>query len=147
MLAILLAVLIGQSGQPILPDHTLTPGDVRTTSAHAVCTTRTSTVRNVPESEKQAVYAEYHAKYAAVRYQHGRYEIDHLISLELGGSNDKRNLWPEVYGDQWGAHVKDRLENFLHAQVCAGNITLPEAQRDISNNWIATYKRYLGDPK
>jgi 5-methylcytosine-specific restriction endonuclease McrA len=24
-------------------------------------------------------------------------EVDHLISIELGGSNDQHNLWPEPY--------------------------------------------------
>ena len=145
MLAIVLAVLFGSSGQPILPDAHLTPGAVRTTSTTAVFNTRTSTVRNVPESEKQQVYAEYHAKYSAVLYRPGAYEIDHLISLELGGSNDITNLWPEIYGDKWGAHVKDRLENELHRQVCAGSITLKDAQYQISHDWIAAYKKYIGE--
>ena len=52
-------------------------------------------------------------------------EVDHLISIELGGSNEKTNLWPQPYsGVQWNAHVKDRLENFYHEQVCSGKIPL-----------------------
>jgi hypothetical protein len=87
------------------------------------------------QAEKVAVYGSYgltgnHTGYCDV--QQGC-EIDHLVSLELGGSNDQKNLWPQPYqGSAWNAHVKDQLENFLHAQVCAGNIALDQAQREIS---------------
>jgi len=38
------------------------------------------------------------------------YEVDYLITPELGGATDIRNLWP--YGDTvWNAHVKDQLED------------------------------------
>ena len=50
-------------------------------------------VRNVSAATKRAVYAEY----GIASHQPGKYEVDHLISLELGGSNDIRNLWPESY--------------------------------------------------
>ena len=40
-------------------------------------------------------------------------------------------------------HVKDQLENFLHAQVCAGNIALDKAQQEIAKDWIASYKSRL----
>ncbi len=39
-----------------------------------------SSVRDVPDSEKEAVYARYHVVH--VPYAH---EVDHLVSLELGG--------------------------------------------------------------
>jgi hypothetical protein len=55
------------------------------------------------------------------------YQEDHLISLELGGDpNDPRNLWPEPYPR---ASAVDRIENELNHLVCAGQITLAEAQR------------------
>jgi hypothetical protein len=54
------------------------------------------------------------------------FQEDHLISLELGGHpTDPRNLWPEPYPR--AAHV-DTIENELNAQVCAGSLTLAEAQ-------------------
>ena len=71
------------------------------------------------------------------------YEIDHLIPLELGGSNDISNLWPQSYVAPWGAHIKDELENRLHKLVCAGTITLPEAQNAITSNWIKAYEKYV----
>jgi hypothetical protein len=55
------------------------------------------------------------------------YQEDHLISLELGGSPaDPRNLWPEPYPR---ASAVDQIENDLNHRVCAGSLTLAEAQR------------------
>ncbi|BAP88342.1 putative uncharacterized protein [Burkholderiales bacterium GJ-E10] len=76
------------------------------------------------------------------------YEEDHLIPLEIGGNpTDPRNLWPEprhVIGG-WGAKRKDKLENALHRLVCRGRIPLAQAQREIAQNWIAAYQRYVGE--
>lgn len=75
------------------------------------------------------------------------YELDHLISLELGGAPaDPNNLWPEkwnniVNGQDLGAHTKDKVENYLHKQVCSNKITLKEAQREISTDWYGVYKK------
>jgi hypothetical protein len=55
------------------------------------------------------------------------FQEDHLISLELGGDPvDPRNLWPEPYPR---AAAVDRIENDLNHRVCAGSLTLAEAQR------------------
>ena len=72
------------------------------------------------------------------------YEEDHLISLELGGSpTDPKNLWPELWDGEWGAHKKDVIETHLKSMVCKGQITLAEAQREIATDWIAAYKKYI----
>src|SRR6266568_1397356 len=74
-----------------LPNHALTPGGTLPVDLAALCVPGYSaTVRNVPMSERLAVFAAYHIPYA----DHARYEVDHLISLELGGSNAITNLWP-----------------------------------------------------
>jgi hypothetical protein len=91
---------------------------------------------------KQKVYAEY----GIAIHQPKEYEVDHLISLELGGSNDISNLWPQSYvTSPWNAHVKDKLENKLHALVCSGQLDLKTAQQEISHDWVAAYKKYLPD--
>jgi hypothetical protein len=124
---------------PALPNHRLTPGAHFSAGKARICVTGYSaSVRNVPESEKNAVYAEYGLQRVAYAY-----EVDHLVSLELGGSNAISNLWPEHYYNPWGARTKDRLENKLHALVCAGRLTLASAQRQEASNWIAAYTRYV----
>lgn len=125
-----------------LPNASLTPGDVLTSDVRRICTPGyTRTVRDVPQSLKKAVYREY----GILRHAPYSYEVDHLISLELGGSNSIRNLWPESYaGRRLNARVKDRLENHLHALVCDGRLDLGTAQRAIATDWVAAYRRYLG---
>jgi hypothetical protein len=74
----------------------------------------------------------------------GDYEEDHLISLELGGSpTSTKNLFPEPYHasiSDGGARFKDKVENYLHAQVCAGKITLQEAQKKIVQDWYKAFE-------
>jgi hypothetical protein len=39
--------------------------------------------------------------------------------------------------------MKHRPEDRLHAMVCAGKVSLKEAQRAIAEDWIAAYQRYV----
>jgi hypothetical protein len=72
------------------------------------------------------------------------YEVDYLIPPSLGGSDDLRNLWPEPYSaGVWNARVKDALEDRLRWLVCDGKLDLATAQRDLSRDWIAAYKKYF----
>ena len=92
----------------------------------------------MPESEATAVYRRYHT--AHVPYAH---EVDHLVSLEIGGANAITNLWPEPYAGRWGARTKDVLENKLHDLVCAGRLRLKKAQHQEATNWVAAYRLYV----
>jgi hypothetical protein len=100
-------------------------------------------VRNVPAPEKFAVEREY--RLAPRRY--GRtLEIDHIVSLELGGSNAIANLFPDKTHAHPGYKAKDRLENALHAIVCRGAMRLRTAQRRIAANWRRLYTQVFGVP-
>lgn len=127
---------------PLMPDPVKTPGDVLTTDPKVICKPGyTQTVRNVPQSVKEQVYR----SYGITSREPGEYEIDHLISLELGGSNSVKNLWPESYKTQpLNAHVKDKIENKLHDLACKGKITFAQAQQMIAHNWQAAYVQFIG---
>lgn len=115
-----------------LQDTKCTPWAILTTDIKTLCVSGyTSTVRNVPESERKQVFQEYGIPYSQASW----YEVDHLISLELGGSNDIKNLWPESYSIQQGARVKDQVEDYLHRQICNGKMSATEAQKEISSGW------------
>lgn len=127
---------------PQLPDSKMTPGAVDPAgTVDKICTVGyTATVRNVPDSLKKQVFAEYN-----IDPKSDKFEVDHLISLELGGSNDIKNLWPQSYTTTpWNAHKKDTLENKLHALICAKKLDMATAQKDIATNWIEAYKKYVG---
>jgi hypothetical protein len=124
-----------------LPDPALTPGAVMTTDAAAACTPGYSkSVRHVSGKVKAQVYAEY----GIVSHRSGEYEVDHLISLELGGSNDIKNLWPGYQSEPWNAHVKDKVEDRLHHLVCTGRMRIEDAQQEIASDWVAAYLRWIG---
>ena len=126
------------------PDRACSPGAYSSGLTRAVlCSSsfHTSAIRNVPESEKFAVEAEYGIKPG---HYGSALEIDHIVALELGGSNDIANLYPEKLDAAPGYKVKDRLENKAHALVCAGAMTLRTVQFGIAKNWQALYKRVFG---
>ncbi len=77
----------------------------------------------------------------------GPWEIDHVISLELGGSNDITNCGPSRTTSRWAAHQKDALENRLHKLICAGRVSVEEAQHAIATDWVAAYAKYVGKPE
>jgi hypothetical protein len=119
-----------------LPDRGCTPGArFRLATRAKVCTPGySSAVRNVSASTKDAVYSAYGM---TQHFDSSNGEVDHLVSLELGGSNARANLFPEPAP---GSHEKDRLENALHAEVCAGTLSLRRAQRLIAGNWVRAYR-------
>lgn len=125
----------------VRPDPRLTPGTVGPASAQDVCRPGyAGRVRAVSELEKRQVFA----AYGVVPERGERFEIDHLVPLELGGANDRRNLWPQPWAGPWTAGQKDRLENALHRDVCAGQEPLAQAQAEIRQDWIGAYQRYYG---
>ena len=128
-------------GEPLNDIH-VTPGATFNVSTATICRSGyASSVRYVPQSEKNRVYAEY----GILHHSTNQYEIDHLISLELGGSNSISNLWPELNDHPHGyLNSKDILENRLHSLVCSGALSLNSAQRQISTDWVLTYHEYLG---
>ncbi|MBO0778885.1 MAG: HNH endonuclease [Ktedonobacteraceae bacterium] len=121
-----------------LQDQACTPGAIfPDATKEQICVPGyASSVRNVSTSLKNKVYASYGVK----TRRPGQYEVDHLVSLQLGGSNDISNLWPEAAEPKPGFHEKDRVENWLHDQVCDGKMTLKDAQIKIATNWLAVYQ-------
>ena len=117
----------------VLPDPACTPGAISAgATVSQICTPGYSrSVRNVPESLKQGIYAEY----GIASHAPASYEVDHLVSLELGGNNSAANLWPEISP---GYHEKDGIENRLHDAVCSGAVSLHTAQVQIAREWRHT---------
>jgi len=131
------------ASDPIGPDAQLTPGAAATTDRATICRSGYSkSVRHTSGRLKRQVYAEY-----GINRNAGHYEMDHLIPLGIGGADKRENLWPESRDARpWNAGVKDRLENYLHTGVCTERIRVEDAQKAIATDWIAAYRKYLGEP-
>jgi len=171
--AFLLATPIVAGAQPALhhvgpsylyPDPATTPGVVNPDITQAniretICNPQWST-----KSVRPPVSYTNHLKaqqLAASRFKDktsSHYEEDHFISLELGGNpRDPRNLWPEMWGTPGtpltsrgpfppylvGAKAKDAVENQLHKEICAGTLTLHEAQQIIATDWFQYYRDHV----
>jgi Protein of unknown function (DUF3761) len=126
------------------PDRRCSPGAYYsglTTAVICSSTFRTGSIRDVPESEKFAVEREY----GMTARPYGRViEIDHIVALEMGGSNDIANLFPEPGSGPDNYHVKDTLENRAHDTVCAGRLSLRAAQAAMAADWEGLYRQLFG---
>jgi hypothetical protein len=131
-----------------LPDPTCTPG-ARNGAVTEGALAATICRRGFSSSVRPPVELTEPAKYRSMAAYGDRgpasgYEYDHLVPLELGGSSDTRNLWPEPdqgspgrfdARDPYGRNAKDGVEDRLAAAVCAGQVPLAAAQEAIARDW------------
>lgn len=133
-----------------LPNPALTPGKARTDlTVQQICTIKWGhDRRHVSHSMRRKVFNAYNVAKTARHTADGKslYEVDHLISREIGGADAVENLWPESYFGDCNAHDKDEVENALHREVCANpsEAALKHAQQSIATNWIAEYEKRYG---
>jgi hypothetical protein len=123
-----------------VPNPSLTPGAIVFLSQRELCRDTGENNKTVPVALQRRVFEEYGIPKAEPR----AYEVDYLITPALGGADDIHNLWPQLNSATvWNAQVKDALESHLRTLVCAGDLDLATAQREIAANWIEAYKRYF----
>lgn len=130
---------------PPAPDPVLTPGEVRTgvTRAQSCAIKWGTDERAVTSAMRRQVYREY-------GYPLGNADprcpcvVDHRVPRELLGADKLANLWVQTAKN---ARTKDRLENLIHRLMCAGKLTLAEAQGVFLGDWREGYHSYFGqDP-
>ena len=143
---VLLSMALGRRAQApgveagALPVASLTPGATVNRSVDEICNGTLDRPGQIPPSMRQQVLRAYGMEHVS----EDDYELDYLITPELGGATNARNLWPQPYGTRrWNARVKDQLEDLLPRMVCAREIDLQTAQHDIAVDWIAAYRKYF----
>lgn len=115
--------------QLLAPKISVTPGLTRQLSLSTICNTKWGLDhRHVTIAMKKKVFTLY-----GIPWENRKlYEVDHLIPRELGGADDVRNLWPQLWLD---AHLKDKEENRLYRVVCMGlgrsGVSLMDAQEQM----------------
>jgi hypothetical protein len=118
------------------PDKSLTPGDILSHVKAKICHPGyASGVRDVSIQEKKEVFSRYKTEYVP-----DKYEVDHLVPLCAGGSNNITNLWPQPLVE---AKIKDEMEWKVCHAVCAGKMTLEDAQAQFMGDFRAHISEYL----
>ncbi|HKF76665.1 MAG TPA: hypothetical protein VKF59_11030 [Candidatus Dormibacteraeota bacterium] len=131
------------SGLQVLPDPACTPGaiDPRVTQddlGTTVCRSGYTRTVRPPTSYTEPLKRELMLRYGDTGPL-GAYELDHLISLELGGNpTSVANLWPEPGASP---NPKDQVELAANRAVCSGRMTLADAQRAIATDWVQLGRR------
>jgi hypothetical protein len=122
-----------------LPVAAITPGATWDVTAEDLCA-GTRHTRTITVAMREQVLNAYGMEHVPA----DQYELDYLITPELGGATDSRNLWPQAYASPvWNARVKDELERLLPQLVCSQRLDLQTAQRDMAVDWIAAYRKYF----
>jgi len=134
-----------KNGFPV-PDSKCTPGAINDTLTVDVLRDprfRTSCVRDnaTTPGQKSQTYGWYRISHPDNnRGVMQTCELDHLISLELGGADTIENIWPQcgpsdVVLRERFFKQKDAVENYLAKQVREGRIKLKDAQDGIARDW------------
>jgi hypothetical protein len=129
-----------------LPDPECTPGAINPTVDLSVLQSgkfKTGCDRDAATSskKKQSTYKSYAIKKPAQNTGTKQScELDHLISLELGGADTLDNIWPQcgpggVALARRYFKIKDGVENYLASKVRTGEIPLKDAQQGIAKDW------------
>jgi len=130
----------------LIPDPKCSPGAVNPTVTLAILKTKGFTTKCLRDqattpTQKAQTYAWYKIKKPA--HNAGKTqtcELDHIISLELGGADTLENIWPQcgpagVALTKRFFKQKDAVENFLAAEVRAGRISMADAQKGVAEDW------------
>jgi hypothetical protein len=125
-----------------LPNPSLTPGATSKVDVDKLCAPDYSAPALSPKKIQLAL-----ENYGMGRLGAGDHVLDMLIPASLGGSDEAENLWPQAPKGDFGADKKDQLEAKLHEMVCAKQIKLGDAQKDIRKNWVKAYRQYVEGQK
>jgi len=116
----------------LVPNPKLTPGRIAR---------RAKDQREVTVAIEQKVFARYRLPWS----RRTEFKIDHLIPVELGGANTIDNLWPQsLRAKPYGADRKELLTEVLLQRIARKQITLEQAQEQISKDWIDAFIDHLG---
>jgi hypothetical protein len=70
-------------------------------------------------------------------------ELDHLVPVSLGGSNDPDNLWPFHASGAFTLEAKQALASKLQGMVCARKLSLKDAQDAFRKDWTLSYQVHM----
>lgn len=121
-----------------LPNSYFTPGSTTNASSKQLCAADFDPVGNPIASWQRTTALERYG----IRPESFTGELDHLVPVALGGSNDPDNLWPMHGKDELTPEAKARLAMRLKQMVCDGKMSLKDAQNAFKKDWTKAYKQY-----
>ncbi len=125
--------MAADSLQTGLPSSFLTPGDSKKVTKEQICAPGyAASLKATKESAKEEAFSRYGLRDGVSKTS----VLNHLIPIELGGTDNVENLWPEPMKGDWNATQKDALEQKLLGMVCDGSLTAKQAQNAIKKNWV-----------
>jgi esterase/lipase superfamily enzyme len=141
--------VIGLSNGFPIPDPSCTPGGINSTVTLDVLRSHTFKKSCLTKTDTPSVSPYDWYKITPPNNNKGRNqtcELDHLVPLELGGTDTLDNIWPQcgppgVALSQRYFKQKDLVEKYLLRTVKEGKLTLADAQRGIATDWT----QYLED--
>lgn len=107
-----------------------------------ICSMNGNTITSFPLDQARGIFTRYGQGFPAAA-DAGDWQVDELIPLNLGGTTDPSNMWPQ---QQPGAGLKNILEGVLHVKVCSGQVPLAVAQQEIAADWRQAYVKYVEAP-
>lgn len=138
--ALALAAPCSTTGTPpfVAPSNICTPGAFVRKTKTDVCDGQT--VRpSLPAAERRAILS----NYGVPTFNGATGELDHRQPLALGGTTDRRNIWPQI--EVAGFNPKDRLEGYVFRRVCKSlphPMSLHTAHAIFAGNWVAYFRFY-----
>ncbi len=138
-IAIALAIPAMASAQ--VPDSFKTPGDAARVKTDQLCAPGfAASLKPVAKWQREQALERY-----GIRPERFDGTLDHLIPVSLGGSNDPDNLWPFHPLGVFTLEAKAALADKLKQAVCAGTMSLKDAQTAFRKDWTKTYRLQMGN--
>jgi hypothetical protein len=122
-----------------LPNDYKTPGATVKASSAQICSVDFASKAKPDAGWQQTEALERYG----VRAQGFSGDLDHLIPVSLGGSNDPDNLWPFHAQGEFTLDAKNALAAKLRDMVCAGKISLKDAQDAFKKDWTKAYRTHM----
>ena len=138
------AVALSQDRPSYMPDPSLTPGHTMAVTKDDLCREGQPGLR---DKVSMKVKAQVFDLYGIRPDTPGSFNVDHLVPVSLGGSNNLENLWPQPLSGEWNYLQKNKLESRLRKMVCGGELELKEAQEGIARDWVSAYKKHVGEAR
>lgn len=121
-----------------LPDNYKTPGAATKANMKQICAADyAGSVKPVAGWQRTEALSRY-----GLRPESFSGDLDHLIPVALGGSNDPDNLFPFHPQNELTLDAKNRLADKLRQMVCDGKMSLKDAQDAFKKDWTKAYRQY-----